>query len=197
MAFSVQGKTAIVTGAALVSNLLHYCILCYTCNKSNVQKWIMTDHMWKLIGIDFCFATLLLENGCNCLIADLGLRPEAQALIEKYAAKSEHGGRAAFQKTDVTDWNQLEEMFVVAERTFGEIDIVCPGAGVYEPVRPDRTKTLKFYNNTVTALVEFLQSTGREGEQRLSFWWPICYHGHQSCSPYPHNANCYITHSRS
>ncbi|OQD83909.1 hypothetical protein PENSOL_c137G12045 [Penicillium solitum] len=108
MAFSVQGKTAIVTGAALVSNLLHYCI-------------------------DFCFATLLLENGCNCLIADLGLRPEAQALIEKYAAKSEHGGRAAFQKTDVTDWNQLEEMFVVAERTFGEIDIVCPGAGVYEP----------------------------------------------------------------
>jgi hypothetical protein len=25
-------------------------------------------------------------------------------------------------------------MFEVAEREFGEIDIVCPGAGVYEPV---------------------------------------------------------------
>lgn len=88
---------------------------------------------------------LLLENGCNCLIADLALRPEAQSLVIKYSAKSEHSGRAVFQKTDVTDWDQLEAMFVEAERTFGEIDIVCPGAGVYEPVRPDRPKTLKFY----------------------------------------------------
>lgn len=31
---------------------------------------------------------------------------------------------------------QLEQMFQVAEKEFGEIDIVCPGAGVYEPVRP-------------------------------------------------------------
>jgi len=90
----------------------------------------------EIVGINLCFATLLLENGCNCLIADLGLRPEAQALVEKYFVKSDHGSQAVFQKTDVTEWSQLQEMFVVAERTFGEIDIVCPGAGVYEPVRP-------------------------------------------------------------
>lgn len=29
----------------------------------------------------------------------------------------------------------MERMFEVAEREFGEIDIVCPGAGVYELVR--------------------------------------------------------------
>ena len=34
----------------------------------------------------------------------------------------------------MTDWKQLELMFEVAEKEFGEIDIVCPGAGVYEPV---------------------------------------------------------------
>lgn len=75
-----------------------------------------------------------MENGCNVLIADLALRPEAQDLVEKYSIPSS-APRAVFQRTDVTDWKQLELMFEVAEKEFGEIDVVCPGAGVYEPVR--------------------------------------------------------------
>ncbi|KAL3468641.1 transmembrane amino acid transporter protein-domain-containing protein [Aspergillus heterothallicus] len=98
MAFSVQGKTAIVTGAGS--------------------------------GINLSFAKQLLENGCNVLIADLGLRPEAQELVDKYSSANP---RAVFLRTDVTVWKQLEEMFVVAEKEFGEVDVVCPGAGVYEP----------------------------------------------------------------
>lgn len=39
-----------------------------------------------------------------------------------------------FQQTNVTEWSQLEQMFDVAEREFGEIDIVCPGAGILEQV---------------------------------------------------------------
>ncbi|RDW72515.1 putative short chain dehydrogenase/reductase family oxidoreductase [Aspergillus mulundensis] len=100
MSFSVQGKTAIVTGAGS--------------------------------GINLSFAQQLLENGCNVLIADLGLRPEAQTLVDQYADASK-SPRAIFQKTDVTIWKQLEQMFEVAEKEFGEVDIVCPGAGVYEP----------------------------------------------------------------
>ena len=65
------------------------------------------------------------------LIADLGLRPEATELVEKHSTGPV---RALFQKTDVIDWSQLERMFQVAEKEFGEIDIVCPGAGVFEPV---------------------------------------------------------------
>lgn len=65
------------------------------------------------------------------LIADLALRPEAKALVETYSTGSP---RAIFQETDVCEWLQLERMFEVAEREFGEVDIVCPGAGVYEPV---------------------------------------------------------------
>lgn len=61
----------------------------------------------------------------------MALRPEAKVLVEKHSAGP---ARAIFQKTDVMDWMQLERMFEVAEREFGEIDVVCPGAGVYEPV---------------------------------------------------------------
>ncbi|KAE8419263.1 transmembrane amino acid transporter protein-domain-containing protein [Aspergillus pseudocaelatus] len=100
MSFSVEGRSAIVTGAGS--------------------------------GINFAFAKLLLEHGCNVLIADLALRPEAQELVNKYSTSSS-SPRAVFQKTDVTDWKQLEQMFEVAEKEFGEIDVVCPGAGVYEP----------------------------------------------------------------
>lgn len=80
-------------------------------------------------GINFCFAALLLSRGCNVLIADLALRPEAQKLLEQYPAAP----KAIFQETDVTVWPQLERMFAVATREFGTVDIVCPGAGIYDP----------------------------------------------------------------
>lgn len=68
------------------------------------------------------------------LFADLALRPEAQVVVDKHSGKNA-SSRAVFQKTNVTDWQQLDRMFEVAEREFGELDLVCPGAGVYEPVR--------------------------------------------------------------
>lgn len=83
-------------------------------------------------GINLCFAKLLLENGCNVLIADLALRPEAQEVVEKYSGKSNETPRAIFQRTNVTEWSRLDQMFEVAEKEFGEVDIVCPGAGVFE-----------------------------------------------------------------
>jgi 3-hydroxybutyrate dehydrogenase len=85
-------------------------------------------------GITFCFAQLLLGQGCNVVIADLTLRPESEALLSQYPLSSP-GPKAVFQRTDVTDWLQMDKMFEVAIRHFGGADIVCPGAGVYEPVR--------------------------------------------------------------
>jgi 3-hydroxybutyrate dehydrogenase len=84
-------------------------------------------------GINFSFAKLLLSKGCNVVIADLALRPEAQELVSRYPLTSP-GAKAVFQKTDVTDWAQLEKMFQKTISHFGGADIVCPGAGVYEPV---------------------------------------------------------------
>ena len=85
-------------------------------------------------GICFSFAKLLLSKGCNVVIADIALRPEAEALLSEYPSTSA-GTKAIFQKTNVTDWAQLDKMFEVATTHFGGADIVCPGAGVYEPVR--------------------------------------------------------------
>jgi 3-hydroxybutyrate dehydrogenase len=72
----------------------------------------------------------LLDRGVNVLIADLGLRPEAEELVRKY---SDGSPRAIFLRTDVTRWAELSRMFEVAQEHFGSIDIVCPGAGVFEP----------------------------------------------------------------
>ena len=71
----------------------------------------------------------MLEHGANVVFADLALRPEAEAVVKKYQSKP----KAVFQKTDVTSWIQLDAMFQAAIDNFGQIDIVCPGAGVFEP----------------------------------------------------------------
>lgn len=116
-AFSVSGKTAIVTGAGSGTSqtdiLIHH--------KSN-----------QLLGINLCFAELLLSRNCNVVIADLSLRPEAQVLVSQYQ-KPGQSPRAVFVKTDITLWRALAHMFDVALAEFGAFDIVCPGAGVYEP----------------------------------------------------------------
>jgi len=72
----------------------------------------------------------LLQHGANVLFADLSLRPEAEELVQQYRAT---GNKAVFQKTDVSSWPELYDMFKAAETHFGAIDIVCPGAGVFEP----------------------------------------------------------------
>lgn len=86
------------------------------------------------LGINFSFAKTLLGKHCNVLFADLALRPEAKELVSNHASSSQSPARAVFQQTDVRDWQQLERMFQVATKEFGGADIVCPGAGVYEPV---------------------------------------------------------------
>lgn len=82
-------------------------------------------------GINLCFAKLLLLKGCNVVFADLALRPEAKEVVDAHSAGSP---RAVFQQTDVRSWTQLNRMFDVCIKEFGGVDIVCPGAGVYEPV---------------------------------------------------------------
>jgi NAD(P)-dependent dehydrogenase (short-subunit alcohol dehydrogenase family) len=69
-------------------------------------------------GINYCFAKLLLEKNCNVVIADLALRPEAQKLIDDYTTQP----RAVFVKTNVVMWDELNNMFDVAEKEFGGAD---------------------------------------------------------------------------
>ena len=82
-------------------------------------------------GICLEFTKLLLSNGCNVVVADLALRPGAEDII---SGKISSKARAIFQKTDVTNWAELGAAFEAAIKEFGSLDIVCPGAGVFEPV---------------------------------------------------------------
>ena len=84
--------------------------------------YVRAETLWlnNIIGINYCFAKLLLEKNCNVVIADLALRPEAQKLIDEYTSQP----RAVFVKTNVVNWDELTNMFDVAEKEFGGADIV-------------------------------------------------------------------------
>ncbi len=79
-------------------------------------------------GISLAFVEKLLDGGCRLAIIDQALSPAAEELLKK------HGKSAIFQKTDVTDWNGLQAAFDATMKAFGRLDIVCPGAGIFEPV---------------------------------------------------------------
>lgn len=84
-------------------------------------------------GINLEFARVLLNNGCNVVVGDIALRPEAQKLYAEYDGSSSDKARATFVKTDATNWDDLTRLFKSAEEQFGNYDIVCPGAGIFEP----------------------------------------------------------------
>ncbi|KAF5603891.1 short chain dehydrogenase [Fusarium pseudocircinatum] len=85
-------------------------------------------------GINLCFVRILLDNGCSVLIADLKLRPQAQQLLKQYLFPGVDGeARVFFQETDVTSWPQLTGAWKKALEKFTTVDIVVPGAGLFEP----------------------------------------------------------------
>ncbi|KAI4602209.1 hypothetical protein KJ359_009447 [Pestalotiopsis sp. 9143b] len=99
-------------------------------------------------GINLAFARLLLSRGCSVLIGDRTLRPEAEKLIADYPHSSSSSSRpsALFHKTDVRSWPQLSSLFARGVGAFPRIDIICPGAGLFEPAasnfwHPPRTPT--------------------------------------------------------
>ena len=79
------------------------------------------------IGLDLC--RKLLNGACNVVIADIALRPEAKELLNgSYDVAS-----ASFIQTDVTSWAQLQKSFDHAIESFGHLDIVFAGAGIWDP----------------------------------------------------------------
>ncbi|KIX03819.1 uncharacterized protein Z518_07372 [Rhinocladiella mackenziei CBS 650.93] len=102
-------------------------------------------------GICLAFTKHLYQAGCNVLICDLSLHREAVQWLESLSTATPNGSaapRVVFQKTDVTDWKQLDEAFDAYAREFGGVpSILCPGAGVYEPSAPNfwNDKDEEFY----------------------------------------------------
>jgi NAD(P)-dependent dehydrogenase (short-subunit alcohol dehydrogenase family) len=91
----------------------------------------MTDEL----GINHAFVQELLERGCSVVVADINLRPEAEATLAKhpYPPKQEEAPSAVFKQTDQSDWAQISDLWEFSLKNFGQVDLVCPGAGIWEP----------------------------------------------------------------
>ncbi|KAG5790469.1 hypothetical protein H9Q69_010478 [Fusarium xylarioides] len=112
-------------------------------------------------GICYHFSKVLLERGCNFVMADLALRPEASELLKAFPSQ------ALYQPTDVTKWDQLDHAFEVAKKEFGGYDIVCPGAGVYDPPFSN------FWHPAGTALSKDVHSASRFTSLDINLTHPI------------------------
>ena len=77
-------------------------------------------------GIGLELARRLVSNGCNVVVADLALGEAAKTFVSDESS-------ASFIKTDVTHWDQLQASFDHAIEKFGHLDIVFPGAGIFDP----------------------------------------------------------------
>ena len=87
-----------------------------------------------LVGINLAFAKALYNEGCNVLIMDVGLHQDAVSWLDSIK-DAPSSTKVEFYKSDVSKWTELEKVFdVYAERFGGVPYIVCPGAGIYEPV---------------------------------------------------------------
>lgn len=102
-------------------------------------------------GINLALSRLLVDSGCNVLIADLRLHPMAQEWMHTISQKQKlQTGRVEFVQTDVTSWPQLERTFEVCTQVFNTFcpDIIVPGAGIYEPL--SQSSELSFWANPGT-----------------------------------------------
>ncbi|POS71063.1 hypothetical protein DHEL01_v210541 [Diaporthe helianthi] len=82
-------------------------------------------------GINLAFAEQLLNAGCSVVLADIALREEAKALVSKFPHPAPVS--AVYHKCDQSDWKSISETWEFTLNTFGRIDLICPGAGIWEP----------------------------------------------------------------
>ena len=100
----------------------------------------IADMLLLPAGICLAFVQHLYNAECSVLIYDLALHREAIAWLDTIqnhgsANESHHAGWCS-KKTDVSDWKQLHRPFGVYDGKFGCVPyILCPGAGIYEPLR--------------------------------------------------------------
>ncbi|KAJ4296099.1 hypothetical protein N0V88_004801 [Collariella sp. IMI 366227] len=86
-------------------------------------------------GIGHALTEVLLAAGCSVVIADLKLRPEADASLSKHPHPPSVSGApsAVFVQTDLTNWRQINDLWAAALKFFGHVHIVASIAGIYEP----------------------------------------------------------------
>ncbi|KIX99391.1 uncharacterized protein Z520_04967 [Fonsecaea multimorphosa CBS 102226] len=105
-------------------------------------------------GINLAFAKLLASNGANVVVADVQETPAFKEFQQGTKAT-----KVLFQKTDVSNWKDLERLFAFAKSELGPIDVLCNGAGIFEPDwsgfwKDTETESYKSFDINVQGLVK-------------------------------------------
>lgn len=82
-------------------------------------------------GIGKGIAGVFARQGAKVMIAARGVA-EAEAAVAEITAA---GGTAACCKTDVADWQSVQQLVATTVSTFGSVDILCANAGVFPQVK--------------------------------------------------------------
>ncbi|TQN75199.1 putative transporter, partial [Colletotrichum shisoi] len=100
----------------------------------------------RITGINLAFAKLLFERGRSVMIGDLALRRGASSLLAQYSHPRQPNRPSALFPTNFASWPQLTRLWTKTLESFLQIDIVVPGAVIFEPSwssfwRPPKTET--------------------------------------------------------
>lgn len=88
-----------------------------------------------MTGISLGLAKSLRAKGVSLLLCDLALHKDAVEWLK--IIERDGGPTVLFQRTDVTQWDQIEAAFDFFEEQLKKVpDIVVPGAGIYEASCP-------------------------------------------------------------
>lgn len=82
-------------------------------------------------GIGKGIARVFARQGAKVMIAARG-ETDGLGTVEEFTAA---GWTAAFQKTDVTDWESIQALVAAAEAAHGGLDILCVNAGIFPQSR--------------------------------------------------------------
>jgi len=77
-------------------------------------------------------ALLFAKEGASVVVGDVDLDGGASLIAEVEAA----GGKAAFQRTDVSVEADVAALVALAERKYGKLDTIFNNAGIEQPVTP-------------------------------------------------------------
>lgn len=90
-------------------------------------------------GIGYAAVKKLLEKGCNVVVGDLSGEEKIRALLNE---------KVKFFHTDVTNEEDVENLFAQAESCFKSIDGVFANAGIID-ISPSDTLPLKTFKNVI------------------------------------------------
>ena len=96
-------------------------------------------------GMGRATALLFAREGASVVIGDVDVAAGASAVAEIEAA----GGRAVFQRCDVSVEAEVAALVATAEERYGKLDTIFNNAGIEQPVTPSQDVTEALFDKVI------------------------------------------------